>query len=363
MTSLYQRPDSDLERDMSWWILTLSTCIAFASATLGCASSEPATGAPASMSASDTPRSAGPRFNAAGELLPPKDYRTWTFLTSGFAMAYGPAAVAMAESGIRVLDNVYVQREAHDSFQQTGVWPEGTLFVLEIRTAEGTGSIVNGGHFQTDLSGIEVALKDSRRFAGGWGYFDFESDEHGPSRPAAPLPATASCYTCHAKNGAVENTFTQFYPTLFPIARAKGTVRADFVGIPPTSTELVARVEAQGWAAGESLLAHTAEHWPKANLLRERALNTAGYRLLQAGKKAEALSVFEHVTSRFPQSINAWDSLSEAQEAAGNTREALASVDQALGLLAKDASLNPDLRQRLERGLRDRQTRLSRPAP
>lgn len=348
---------------MSRRILIVSVSIALGIAATGCASSELASVAPASTAAASTPRPAEPRFNAAGELLPPKDYRTWTFLTSGFSMAYGPAAQAMAESGMRVLDNVYVQREAYDSFLQTGVWPEGTLFVLELRAAEGTGSIVTAGHFQTDIVGIEAALKDTRRFAGGWGYFEFEADENGPSRPAAALPTTASCYTCHAKNGAVENTFTQFYPTLFPVARRKGTVRADFVGIPPTSSELVARIATEGWEAGERLLAHSTERWPKANVLRERSLNIAGYRLLQAGKKAEALSVLAEVTNRYPQSVNAWDSLSEAQEAAGRNPEALAAVDRALGLLGKDASLNPNLRERLERGLRERRTRLTRPGP
>jgi hypothetical protein len=336
---------------MSRRILIVSTSIALGIAATGCASSEPTSVAPASTAAASAPRPVEPRFNAAGELLPPKDYRTWTFLTSGFSMAYGPAAQAMAESGMRVLDNVYVQREAHDSFLQSGVWPEGTLFVLELRTAEGTGSIVTAGHFQTDIVGIEAALKDTHRFAGGWGYFEFEADENGPSRPAAALPATASCYSCHAKNGAVENTFTQFYPTLFPIARRKGTVR------------LVARIAAEGWEASERLLAHVAERWPKANVLRERSLNTTGYRLLQAGKKAEAISVLEVLTNRYPQSVNAWDSLSEAQEAAGRNPEALAAVDRALGLLAKDESLNPNLRERLERGLLERRTRLTRPGP
>lgn len=276
-------------------------------------------------------------------------------------MAYGPAARVLAEAGMRVLDNVYVQREAHDRFVQTGVWPEGTLFVLELRTAEGTGSIVTSGQFQTDIAGIEAALKDSRRFPGGWGYFEFASDESGPNRPAAPLPATASCYNCHAKNGAVENTFTQFYPTLFPVARAKGTVRADFVGIPPTSGELLSRIHAEGWEASERMLEHTRELWPTSNLLRERNLNVTGYRLLQAGKKAEAVSVLEYVTSRYPQSANAWDSLSEAQESAGHRSEALASVDKALGLLAKDDSLAPNRREALERALRERQARLSSP--
>jgi hypothetical protein len=38
------------------------------------------------------------------------------------------------------------------------------------------------------------------------------------------IPATAGCYTCHADHAAVDTTFVQFYPTLLPIAKSKGTL-------------------------------------------------------------------------------------------------------------------------------------------
>jgi len=31
----------------------------------------------------------------------------------------------------------------------------------------------------------------------------------------------------HAKNGAVDETFVQFYPTLIPVAKAKGTFKGE----------------------------------------------------------------------------------------------------------------------------------------
>jgi hypothetical protein len=39
------------------------------------------------------------------------------------------------------------------------------------------------------------------------------------------IPATAVCYSCHKQNGAVDNTFVQFYPTLIEIAKRKGTFK------------------------------------------------------------------------------------------------------------------------------------------
>ena len=45
------------------------------------------------------------------------------------------------------------------------------------------------------------------------------------------LPASqpASCYTCHEQQAAVDTTFVQFYPTLLPIAKSKGTLSAAYL--------------------------------------------------------------------------------------------------------------------------------------
>jgi hypothetical protein len=68
---------------------------------------------------------------------------------------------------------------------------------------------------------IEVEVKDERRFPGKWAFYEFGKS----ASSAAPLPTTAQCYPCHAQNGAVDNTFVQFYPTLLEVARNKGTLR------------------------------------------------------------------------------------------------------------------------------------------
>ena len=92
-------------------------------------------------------------------------------------------------------------------------------------------TINNGGHTQGDIAFMEAAVKDTSRFAntGGWGYFSFDS-RNGLVDSAAALPPTASCYACHAANTAVDNTFVQFYPELFAIAKAKGTVKPTYKG-------------------------------------------------------------------------------------------------------------------------------------
>ena len=95
------------------------------------------------------------------------------------------------------------------------------MFVLELRGSASEGSINKQGRFQQQLLGIEVEVKDSSRFPGKWAFYEFGR----AASSAKPLATTAGCYSCHAQNGAVDNTFVQFYPTLTDIARQKGTFR------------------------------------------------------------------------------------------------------------------------------------------
>jgi Cytochrome P460 len=167
-----------------------------------------------------------PRFNAAGELLFPANYREWVFLSSGLGMTYGPNARRATDDPR--FTNVFVDPVAYRKFTQTGHWPEGTMFVLEIRHSSSEGSINKGGHFQSKIAAIEVEVKDTRRFPSGWAYFDFEGGNGAPKAAVAALGPKATCPACHSTNGAVESTFVQFYPSLIDVARAKGTLKPQF---------------------------------------------------------------------------------------------------------------------------------------
>ena len=151
----------------------------------------------------------GARFSADGELQRPVDYRNWRFVTTGVGMSYGPAAQAAALSGNVLFDNVFVQPQAYDAFLRDGVWPEGTMFVLELRRSETQRPPNNRGYFQTDVVAIEASVKDSSRFKGSWAYFDFGRQ----ASSAVPQPES-NCFACHKQNAAVDMTFVQFYPTL-----------------------------------------------------------------------------------------------------------------------------------------------------
>jgi hypothetical protein len=154
-------------------------------------------------------RLAGAVFAADGKLQRPVNYRSWRFVSAGLGMSYGPAAQAAALTGHVMFDNVFVQPQAHDAFLRDGVWPEGTMFVLELRGTETQRPPNNRGYFQTDLHGIEVSVKDSARFKGRWAYFEFGMDASGET----PQPQSG-CFACHQQHAAVDMTFVQFYPTL-----------------------------------------------------------------------------------------------------------------------------------------------------
>ena len=168
-------------------------------------------------SAGDT----APRYAADGRLMFPSDYREWIFLTSGIDMSYSKIAATMGHS---MFDNVFVPLDAYREFQRSGTWPENTVLVKEGRVGSQKGSINRHGKFQTaDLMGVEAHVKDSKRFAAGWGFFEFQGEE-----PAVRIPETADCYVCHRQHGAVDSTFVQFYPTIFAVAAAKKTLAAGF---------------------------------------------------------------------------------------------------------------------------------------
>ena len=151
-------------------------------------------------------------------MLRPEDYRDWVFLSSGLGMTYGP----MGSGRTPRFDNVFVNPSAYKSFLATGRWPDGTLLVLEVRAAETEGSINQGGHFQGDLVGIEAHVRDEKRFPRKWAFFGFQGEVKSSE---ARAPESSTCYACHEPNGAVDTTFVQFYPTLAPVAKAKGTLK------------------------------------------------------------------------------------------------------------------------------------------
>lgn len=159
-------------------------------------------------------RDPAPQYDAKGDLLRPADYRGWEFLSAGYGMNYNAAA-----GGHDMFTNVFVQRWAYEEFLGSGKWPQKTMFVIDERGADSKASINQHGHYQTDLMGLAVEVKDSAHNPDTWSYYGFEPD----GKTAEAMPKGNPCYSCHEAHGAVEHTFVQFYPTLKPVAKKFGT--------------------------------------------------------------------------------------------------------------------------------------------
>jgi len=160
----------------------------------------------------------GPHYTADGGLILPADYREWVFLSSGLDMSYTEQP---AMTGASVFDNVFVDPAAWAAFRRSGHWPDKSVFVMENRAAGSKGSINKQGHYQTtELMGLEFHVRDESRFKGGWAFFASDG-----AAPASLIPTAAPCYGCHLAHGAVDTTFTQFYPTAKILALKAHTYR------------------------------------------------------------------------------------------------------------------------------------------
>jgi hypothetical protein len=165
------------------------------------------------LAAAPEGKSPQPQYDAKGQLLRPADYREWMFLSAGYGMNYSPAP-----GSHEMFTNVFVQRWAYQDFLQSGKWPEQTAFVIDERAAQTKGSINKTGHFQTDLMGLAVEVKDSTRSPEKWAYYVFDVDD----KSAEAMPKGNPCWSCHDEHATVEHTFVQFYPTLKPVAKKFG---------------------------------------------------------------------------------------------------------------------------------------------
>jgi hypothetical protein len=180
-----------------WWCIAVAICLGLL------------------LAATPDSPSDQPKYTGDNRLLRPENYRDWVYLSSGLGMNYSPTP-----GSHEMFTNVFVPRWAYQEFMKSARWPEKTMFVVEERESQSKGSINQTGHFQTDLMGIGVEVKDASHFPDKWAYFNFDED----TKPATANPKSG-CWQCHEDHAAVEHSFVQFYPTLKPVAKQFGTYK------------------------------------------------------------------------------------------------------------------------------------------
>src|ERR1700758_161443 len=168
--------------------------------------------------AAETPHSSA-QFTADGKLILPKGFRKWVFVGAPLT----PNALNGGEANFPEFHHVYVEEKNLDAYLKTGSFPEGTVFIKELTRVlnptfpDGSRTEPSGrGYFNGEYNGMDVTVKDSKRFAAtnGWGFFNFG---HHPLPYAqwAKEASAAECASCHqAFVAKTDMTWVQFYPML-----------------------------------------------------------------------------------------------------------------------------------------------------
>lgn len=170
-----------------------------------------------------------PEYDAQGALLRPVGFERWMVVGTSIGLSYSDGKANNPDDPGQ-FHNVYMQPEAFDHYVRTGEFPEQTIFVVTNNpstSTKGKDSLNRHGFFAAPSTGLEVAVRDSKRFPDAWAYFMYHDKEQkpagetpSPKNDAAKLRAAekaypkAECYDCHAEHGAVDNVFTQFYSVL-----------------------------------------------------------------------------------------------------------------------------------------------------
>ncbi|HUQ92067.1 MAG TPA: cytochrome P460 family protein [Bryobacteraceae bacterium] len=151
-----------------------------------------------------------PAFTEGGRLLRPEGWREWMFVGANLGMGYTESKAAAPRTNYH---NIYIQREAYKEYAQTGKFPDKTMLVMEVFSMGTNASINKQGSFADKAIGIEVALKDEKRFPEKWAYFNFIGEGGKPMADSGAMRKDA-CWKCHNEHGASDNVFVQFYPML-----------------------------------------------------------------------------------------------------------------------------------------------------
>ena len=137
---------------------------------------------------------AGAVFEGRNTLVRPDGYRDWMFLVPSPAAHQSGCGHAVGSTGTPA-HRVYIDPAGYRAYAKTGRFPEGTVMVWE------------------ESSVVLASVKDSTRFDGGWGFFDF-TNAKGTSSKATALPESSGCRACHQRDAQTDHVFTQFYPAL-----------------------------------------------------------------------------------------------------------------------------------------------------
>lgn len=150
-------------------------------------------------------------FNDNNELIQPKNYRQWVHVGTQVT----PNDMNNGKAEVPEFHNVYIDPESFAYWKKTGKFRDGTMLVKELLNVGTKKALTGNGYFMGTFTGLEAAVKDSKRFPdepGHWAYFMYGMKYPLPNKAAAK--PTNECNICHQNNAKDDWVFTQYYPTL-----------------------------------------------------------------------------------------------------------------------------------------------------
>lgn len=170
-------------------------------------------------------------FNADGTVQVPTGFRKWVFVGAPLTPEglndgkhnCDAAGMNCTKSNFPEYHHVYIEQKNVDAYLKTGDFPEGTVIVKELTRVlkptfpDSSRTEPSGrGYFNGAYNGIDMSIKDSKRFAetNGWGFFTF-GHHPMPYEKTSKARPVAECAGCHIANAAATDmTYIQFYPLL-----------------------------------------------------------------------------------------------------------------------------------------------------
>lgn len=149
-------------------------------------------------------------FTADGKAKQPVGYRKWVFIGTPVT----PNDMNGGEASFPEFHNTYLDPESFAHYEKTGEYRDGAVIVKELTSVGAKKAPSGNGYFEGDFTGLEISMKDSKRFPndpGNWGYFSF--GHKYPLKEIAAKNEVASCNNCHEVNGT-NFVFSDYYPVL-----------------------------------------------------------------------------------------------------------------------------------------------------
>jgi cytochrome c553 len=151
-------------------------------------------------------------FTADGKLKQPVGYRKWVYVGEVIT----PNDMNDGEAAFPEYHSVYMDPESFAEYEKTGKYRDGTVLIKELSSVGSKKAPSGNGYFQGEFTGLEAAIKDSKRFKDepdNWAYFSF--GHKYPLKAEVAKNSVAACNKCHEDNAKkTDFVFSEYYPVL-----------------------------------------------------------------------------------------------------------------------------------------------------